>query len=72
MYTVVEIQSTGESVAIPAPASFVDINDAYAKYHTVLSASAKSEVPKHGCYILDDTGCKVASQFFEHQFIEDK
>lgn len=66
MYIVIELQTTGETTAIVPPVAFADLNQAYQKYYTVLSAAAVSTLPIHAAAIINETGAMVRSDVFEH------
>lgn len=66
-YLVIEIQvsdsgSVGNFVWV-----YDDINDAYSKYHSVLSAAAVSNVPVHSAVILNETGFCIRHESYDHR-----
>lgn len=65
MYIVIELQTnngtTGNFVF-----AFADLADAWAKYHAILSAAAKSSVEVHAAVILNEVGNTIASGHFAH------
>ena len=65
MYIVMEIQ-TGDSVATIVN-SYADRNTAEQKYHSILSAAAVSEVPKHGAVMLTDEGTRLKNECYIHE-----
>ena len=67
MYIVIELQTTGDSVAIVTPVTYSDPKEAESKYHAVLSAAAVSSVEKHACVILTEEGFLVDSKCYVHE-----
>lgn len=65
MYIVIELQTnngtTGNFVF-----AYADLADAYAKYHAILSAAAKSSVEVHAAVILNEIGGVIESAHFAH------
>ena len=51
IYIVMEVQNSGNTAVLTT--AYSDLNQALAKYHTVLAAAAVSSVPFHACYIID-------------------
>lgn len=49
-YVVLEVQNSGTPAVLPTV--YTDINQALAKYHTVLAAAAVAQLPYHGCFVL--------------------
>lgn len=68
MFYVIEIQ-TGTTGAV-IPFVFQDRNQAEAKYHTLLSVAAVSEVPKHGAMLFTDDGFVLKSEVYNHEEAE--
>jgi len=66
MYIVIELQTTGETTAIPPITTYTNWQQAYAKYHTILAAAAVSTVPKHAAVILNEEGAVIRNESFEH------
>lgn len=70
MYIVIELQTskgtTGNFVF-----SFADLADAWAKYHAILSAAAKSSVEVHAALILTETGGIVRAECFDRREVEE-
>lgn len=64
MYFCVEIQTyqggTGATIVTEHNAK----NEAFSKYHTVLSYAAVSDLPAHSCVVLDEEGRTVAREAF--------
>lgn len=64
MYIVIEIQNgaVGKNVW-----TYATRDEAFSKYHAVLSVAAVSEVGVHAAVILDDHGQQIAAQAFTHE-----
>lgn len=68
MFTVIEIQTNGDSTTVVTPIPvFSDINKAYQKFYQVLAAAAVSKVEIHSAAILNEKGDTVRCEFFEHK-----
>lgn len=65
LYIVIEMQSTGESVAT-LTWSFPTIEQAMAKYYSLLAVAVTSSVPIHSAVIMTDRGEMVRSEHFYH------
>lgn len=65
IYYVIEIQTQTESGAV-IPFTFVDRNQAEAKYHSLLAICATSNVPKHGAMLFNDDGFIIKSEVYNH------
>lgn len=50
-FTVIEVQNNGETTGVLTYV-YTDKNQAYSKWHAVLSVAAVSTVPYHACHIL--------------------
>ena len=67
MYIVLEIQKSSDgTIAIPPVASFSSFFEAAARYHSILSAAAVSQVAVQSCAMLDDTGLEMRHDTFNH------
>lgn len=64
-YIVMEIQKDKAGKIATLVTSHADIQDARAKYHTVLAAAAKSGLPLHGALILEENGAQIARECYE-------
>lgn len=64
-YIVIEIQKDKSDKIATLVTTHADIQDARAKYHTVLAAAAKSGLPLHGALILEENGAQVARECYE-------
>ena len=65
MYIVIELQ-TNNGITGNFVFAYSDKADAYAKYHAILSAAAKSSVEVHAAVILNEVGNTIASSHFVH------
>lgn len=66
MFVVIELQ-TYESGAVGNIISTYDtLNEAEAKYHTILAAAAVSSLPVHSAFIVTNTGNVVRSEYYRH------
>lgn len=65
MYIVIELQ-TNNGATSNFVFAFADLADAWAKYYSILSAAAKSNVEVHAAAIITETGRLVASEHFAH------
>lgn len=66
-YLVIETQTSLAGNTIVAPVFTTDdINQAYARLHSILAAAATSDVHKHSAWICDETGSFVSGQTFTH------
>lgn len=65
MYIVIELQTNNGTTANIVNA-YAEMPDAWAKYYSILSAAAKSNVEVHAAAIITETGRLVASGHFAH------
>lgn len=65
MFTVIELQ-TNNGVTSVLTTSFADVNQAYQKYHQVLSYAAVSELDVHTAIVVDERGYELKQEFYEH------
>lgn len=66
-YLVVEIQVHANG-AVAAPSwAFDSLEQALAKYYTVLAAAALSSLPVHSCVIVTDEGFQLRKECFKHE-----
>ena len=65
IFYVIELQTgiTGSCI----PFAFDNKADAEAKYHTLLAAAAKSDVPKHGVILVNADGFVIKSEVYNHE-----
>lgn len=64
-YIVLEIQKDKSDKIATLVTTHADLQDARAKYHTILAAAAKSGLPLHGALILEENGAQVARECYE-------
>ena len=67
MFIVIELQTNADGSVGNFVWAFTTREDAFAKYHAVLSAAAVSALPVHAAVILDNHGLQIAAQAFEHE-----
>ena len=63
-YVVIELQTLANGQVANIVNSYTDIRDANAKYHTILAAAAKSNLPAHAAVILTNEGYVQAQQCY--------
>ena len=63
MYIVIEIQNGAVGQNHWA---YADQNQAFSKYHSILSVAAVSAVDCHAAVILREDGLQIAAQAFRH------
>lgn len=66
-YVVVELQTNSEGQTASVITGHETLDQAYSKYHAVLSAAAVSPVPYHAATLLDRAGLQLAQWCFEHE-----
>lgn len=65
MFLVAEIQTNIDgTIGIPPIASFNTLREAQARYYTILSVAAQSDLPLHSAAIFDNTGRLIERQSF--------
>ena len=68
MYLVIEIQQTGNTVAIPTPIySSSDERQAESEFHRLCSIAAVSKVPRHTVMFIETSGEKREVKTWEHE-----
>ena len=68
MYIVLEIQTLSDgSIGIPAPQTYETINEAEARFHTILSVAASSEIPMHSAMVITPDGMTIRGEHYEHK-----
>ena len=67
MYIVIELQTNADGAIGNIVTAFNSEEQAFAKYHAILSAAAVSSLPCHAAVILDNKGMQIAAQYFEHE-----
>ena len=66
MFIVIEIQKNTDGSVGNLVWSFADRDEAFSKYHAVLSAAAISSLPVHSCAVLFENGEQIAQQSYKH------
>ena len=66
MFLVIELQTNDDGTMGNFVWAFETENEAFAKFHTVLSAAAVSTLPVHSCTILRNDGMQIAAQYYKH------
>ena len=64
-YIVIELQDLGSQVGNNV-FSFDSVNAAEAKYHSLLSIAAVSQVPCHSVVMLNSEGMYIKSESYKH------
>lgn len=67
MYIVIELQTNADGAIGNIVTAFNSEEQAFAKYHAILSAAAVSSLPCHAAVILDNKGMQIAAQYFKHE-----
>ena len=67
MYIVIELQTNADGSVSNLVWAFSSKEQAFSKYHAVLSAAAVSALPVHAAVILDNKGLQIVAQAFEHE-----
>lgn len=67
MYIVLELQTNSDGSVGNFVWAYATKEEAFAKFHAVLSAAAVSALPVHAAVILDNHGLQIAAQSFEHE-----
>ena len=62
---VTEVQTNGDTVTT-LPFAYDTMNEAEAKYHSVLAVAAVSNVPTHACIMYDNEGFPIKHECFWH------
>ena len=70
MYIVIELQTNADNTVSNLVWAYTTREQAFSKYHSVLSAAAVSALPVHAAVILDNKGLQIAAQAFEHEVEE--
>ena len=70
MFIVIELQTNADGSVSNLVWAFSSKEQAFSKYHAILSAAAVSTLPVHAAVILDNKGLQIAAQAFEHGEVE--
>ena len=65
-YTVIEMQTTGNSTAVVPPQVYQNREDAESRWHTIMAAAAVSPVEIHTAVILNQDGNMEKSGSYYH------
>ena len=67
-YVVIELQKFADgTLAVPPVSTHDTFFDAMARYHTILSVAATSDVPVHSALVLTDVGQEIRLDSFNHE-----
>ena len=67
MYTIIETQTNGNSMAVVTPDVEADLDRAKSVYHARLSAAAISRVEIHSVVLLNAEGQRIKGECYKHQ-----
>jgi len=70
MYIVIELQTMAGGTVGNFIWSYTSKDEAFSKFHSVLSTAAVSSLPVHSAVILDNYGRQIAAQAFTHEVVE--
>ena len=71
-YIIMEVQTSNGTTAIVPPVVFDDRNEAEARYHTLLSVAAVSNVEIHSVIMLTNDGRTVRYETYRHDVTVEK
>lgn len=66
-YIVMEIQKFDTGAVSTPTWAYEDINAAWSKYHSVLSAAALSKLPVHSAVIMNESGYCIEHKSFAYE-----
>lgn len=66
MYIVIELQTDASGGVGNLVYKYDTLNEAEAKYHSILAAAAVSALPVHAAAILTNAGTLVRSEYYMH------
>lgn len=66
-YTTIENQVRNDGSMGLLYDHFENVNQAYAKYYTILAAAAVSEIPYHAGYLIRDDGIMIEGRVFDRR-----
>ena len=66
MYTIIETQTNGNSMAVVTPAVEADLDRAKSVYHTRLASAAISSVEIHTVTLLNAEGQRIMGECCKH------
>lgn len=67
MFIVIELQTNPNGTVGNIVSAYPTQDEAFSKYHNILSYAAVSSLPCHAAAILDNKGMQIAAQYFEHE-----
>ena len=67
MYIVIELQTNPNGTVGNIVSTYPTRDEAFSKFHNILSYAAVSAHPVHAAVILDNKGQQIAAQSFEHE-----
>ena len=70
MYTVIEMQTTGETMSVLTPVVKSDRNTAEQEYHMKLAYAAVSAVEYHTVVLLNAEGQTLKKECYKHEQAE--
>jgi len=70
MFLVIEIQTMNDGKIANIVTAYDNERDANSKYHTILAAAAKSNLPAHAAVIMTNEGYVQAQQCYTNDIIE--
>lgn len=68
-FVVIEIQTASDGTASVLHSAYSSENQAWSKFHTILSFAAVSELPCHAAVILDNQGSVLGSMQYVHEAV---
>lgn len=71
MYIVIELQTNADGAVGNLVWAYNSQDEAFSKYHAVLSSAAISALPVHSAVILRNDGLQIAAQSFKHEVVSD-
>lgn len=66
MYLVIELQTNADGSVGNLVYKYDTLNEAEAKFHSILAAAAVSSLPVHAAVMLTNSGVMVKSEFYRH------
>lgn len=66
-YTTIENQVRNDGSKGLLYDHYENVNQAYAKYYTILAAAAVSEIPYHAGYLIRDDGIMIEGRVFDRR-----
>ena len=66
MFIIIELQTGDNGVTGNIVTTFENRNEAESKYHSILSAAAKSSISIHTAIMLNEKGVVEKSEYYTH------